>query len=180
MKMIKYSICALMLIFVVSACNSQSKAANQTNSSQVFQTKLRADGTAFYAMNSKTGQLSFMLDYGEKRGVWRQFGPTIQPNVGNPMGFGVVERPGATSFYAMDSQTGQIYYTNDDNSGESTWQKYGNTIRSNGLSPLQLSVQGRFGGNSFFALDTYSGQMYYMNDFEEGAGVWKKYGDNLK
>lgn len=180
MKMIKYSICALMLTFFVSSCNSQTKAANKSTATQVFQTKLRADGTAFYAMNSKTGQLSFMLDYGEKRGIWQNFGSTIKSSGGNPMGFAVVERPGATSFYALDSQTGQLYYTNDDNSGTSTWTKYGNTIRPNGLSLLQFNAQGRFEGSSFFAFDSYSGQMYYMNDFAEGAGVWKKYGNNLK
>ncbi len=162
------------------ACTQNNGASTVTPSNLVFSAQLRTDGSAFYAMNNKTGQMFFMLDYGETRGSWKPFGPVLREGGGSALLFQVVERLDSRSFYALDSQTGQLYFSNDGAEPSVAWTKYGTTIRSNGVNALQFTATGRTNGNSFYAFDSQSGQMYFMNDFDEDAGTWKTYGDQLK
>jgi hypothetical protein len=37
----------------------------------------RIDGTAFFSQDMSTGQVYFMLDYGNNAGNWRAFGGTV-------------------------------------------------------------------------------------------------------
>ena len=122
----------------------------------------------------------FMLDYGEVRGQWKAFGPTLRKGGGNPLMFDAVERAQARSFYSLDSQTGQLYFYNDGAEKSEAWTKYGDQIRSTGVNLLQFKAVGRATGNSFFAFDSLTGQMYYMNDFDADKGKWKPYGNQLK
>jgi len=172
----------LILGIVVSmsniACTQSNSSTTPTN--LVFTSKLRPSGSAFYAMNNKSGQMYFMLDYGEVRGEWKAFGTALREGGGNPLLFDAVERAEARSFYSLDSQTGQLYFYNDGAEPSTAWTKYGNQIRSNGINLLQFNAIGRVNGNSFYAFDSQSGQMYYMNDFDEDAGTWKTYGNKLK
>lgn len=168
---------AIVTCFSHSACTQNSSSPAMSSKDYIFKTNLRADGASFYAMNTKSGQIHYMLDYGENSGVWRPFGQTL-PAKGTSYSFDVVERPAATSFYAMDNRTGKIYYTDDNPQNVGAWQEYGNNLRENGVNQLQFEATGRIGGNSFYAFDSMTGQMFFMNDFGENAGKWSKYGNN--
>lgn len=43
----------------------------------VLRVNERTDGTAFFVIESTTGQMYFMLDYGQNKGNWKQYGNTI-------------------------------------------------------------------------------------------------------
>ena len=161
------------------AC-TQGGGSSASSGDHAFVTKLRSSGSAFYSMNNKSGQMYFMLDFGEVRGEWKAFGPALKNGGGNPLLFDVVERAQARSFYALDGRTGQLYFFNDGPEPSTEWTKYGSQLRSNGVNLLQFTAIGRVGGNSFYAFDSLSGQMYFMNDFDEDAGTWKTYGNKLK
>ncbi len=160
------------------ACSQPGSTTATTD--LIFTSNLRPAGSAFYAMDSKSGQMYFMLDYGEVKGVWKSFGPTLRKGGGNPLLFDAVERAEARSFYSLDSKTGQLHFYNDGAEPSKAWTKYGDQIKSNGVNLLQFTAIGRIGGNSFYAFDSLSGQMYFMNDFDEDAGKWKPYGNKLK
>ncbi len=176
----------LTLLLILGIITSMSNVActqggsSASSGDLVFVTKLRPAGSSFYAMDSESGQMHFMLDFGEVRGQWKAFGPALRNGGGNPLLFDAVERAQARSFYALDSKTGQLYFFNDGAEISTEWTKYGSQLRSNGVNLLQFTAIGRVGGNSFYAFDSLSGQMYYMNDFDEDAGTWKPYGDKLK
>lgn len=42
-----------------------------------FESVERENGTAFFAIDKATGQVSFMLDYGSESGIWKSFGGTV-------------------------------------------------------------------------------------------------------
>ena len=163
-----------------SACTQSASTTAPSSTQLLFESNLRANGTAFYAMDNQSGQLYFMLDWGEKRGAWQKFGEVIRVSGPHALQFAVVERAGATSFYALDGGTGQLYYTNDDNATQGKWNTYGDVIRSAGVNLLQFEAEGRMEGNSFYVFDSLSGQMYFMNDFGDRAGKWAKYGSPLQ
>ena len=170
----------MVTLFYFSACSQEKASPSFQRADLIFKSNLRANGTAFYAMDSQSGQLYFMLDWGEQRGNWQKFGDVIRVSGTHPFQFAVVERNEATSFYALDGKSGQLYYTNDDNVTQGKWNTYGTIIRQNALNLLQFEAEGRFEGNSFYAFDSHSGQMYFMNDFGENAGKWAKYGSTLR
>ena len=144
-----------------------------------YHSAIRNDGTAFYAFEHSKGQVHYMLDYGDNKGVWTAFGPKMTNHSEVGLLFDVIERAGAASFYLLHPKTGQLFYTVDGSNGSGTWQSYGNLISSKGNASLEFDAEGRFEGNSFYALDTKSGQMYYMNDFGPQAGEWLSYGNEL-
>lgn len=167
---------ALVTCFGHSACTQNNSSPGASPNGYIFKTNLRTDGASFYAMNKETGQIHYMLDYGDNSGVWRPFGQTL-PSNGASYSFDVVERPAATSFYALDNRTGKVYYTDDNPANVGAWKPYGDILRENGVSQLQFEALGRVGGNSFYAFDVLTGQMYFMNDFGDNAGKWSKYGN---
>lgn len=162
--------------FTHSACTQNSGSSHSASTNTTFKTNLRADGSAFYAFNSKAGSIQYMLDYGDNAGKWRSFGQELPAN-GGSYSFDVLDRFGVATFYAIDNRTGQLYYTDDVPETVGIWKTYGNTIRKNGVNALQFEATGRASGNSFYAYDSLSGQMYFMNDFGQNAGVWTSYGN---
>jgi len=177
MRYIAFFLAATFVMVSHSGCTQNKNTSKPGN--LIFKSNLRADGTSFYAMDNRTGQVYFMLDFGDNRGSWQAFGEKVKPGGPSTLLFDVVERATNASFYALDGMTGQLYYTNDDAASGGKWQKYGDIIRTNGVNLLQFEATGRFEGQSFYAFDSMSGQMYFMNDFGEGAGQWKTYGSPL-
>lgn len=144
-----------------------------------YHTSIRNDGTAFYAFEHAKGQIHYMLDYGDTKGVWQTYGPQMSNLSDVGLQFDVVERAGAASYYLLHPKTGQLYFTVEGVNATDSWQTYGDKISANGRGSLEFDAQGRFEGNSFYALDTESGQMFYMNDFGPEAGQWLTYGSEL-
>jgi len=176
MKSIYLLIVSLLLTLV--SCDQSSQ---EVKSKQDFEyhTAIRKDGTIFYAYEQDKGQVHFMLDFGDDKGMWKPFGPKMSSHSGVDLQFDVVERSGAASFYLLHPKTGQLYFAVDGTNASDTWQTYGEQIPTNGNGSLEFDAQGRFEGNSFYALDTKSRQMYYMNDFGPDAGKWLTYGNKL-
>ena len=50
----------------------------KANATLTFAAHDRIDGTAFFSQDRSTGQVYFMLDYGNTPGVWKAFGNTIE------------------------------------------------------------------------------------------------------
>jgi len=169
----------LWLAIIVTTCFSCTPNSQQAEDGAVYRAALRKDGTAFYAYDQKSKKINYMLDYGEQKGTWQSFGPAMTLHGDLGLQFDVIERAGAASFYVMHPHTGQLYYTVDGANASDSWQAYGNLISASGKAKLRLEAEGRFEGNSFYALDTGTGQMYYMNDFGDQAGEWLSYGDKL-
>jgi len=166
-------------LLITSVSCFQSSVDTKPNQEFEYHSAVRADGTAFYAYEHAKGQVHYMLDYGDEKGVWRPFGPQMTSHNNVNLGFDVVERPGAASYYLLHSETGQLYYMIEGTNASDSWQAYGNQISTNGRGLLEFDAQGRVEGNSFYALDTKSGQMYFMNDFGPEAGTWLTYGSEL-
>lgn len=144
----------------------------------VFDVNDRAGGAAFYSMNSNTGEISYMLDFGEKPGEWTNYGTALKEPGGSPLLLKVVESANGVIFYAMDGATGQLYYMLDHGNNPGQWAKFGGMIRQNALNMLQLEVVDRDGENTtFFAYDSYTHQTYFMNLTGTDAGKWNKFGN---
>jgi hypothetical protein len=169
------NVIAALFLLTQTACTSQSNASSQ---GMIFKSNLRVDGTAFYSMDSQTGQVYYMLDFGDNRGKWLPFGGLIAPQKTGNLLFDVVERAANASFYALDARTGQLFYTNDDQNSAGKWLPYGDPISTSNTN-FQFEATGRMEGNSFYAINTQSRQMYFMNDFGDDAGKWKPYGETI-
>lgn len=144
-----------------------------------FESTERENGTAFFAMDQNTGQVSFMLDYGSNSGVWKSYGSVIEGNKGI-LNFAVTERTDGTAFFAMDNTTGKVYYMLDYGSNPGKWKSYGGTIpgeKSN--SEYNFSIAERESGTAFFAINGQTGQVYFMLDYGSDSGKWKAYGGKL-
>ena len=166
-------------LLITSVSCFQSSVDTKSDQDFEYHTAIRNDGTAFYAFEHAKGQIHYMLDYGDNKGEWLPFGPQM-PNQGDvSLEFDVVERAGAASYYLLHPKTGQLFFTVEGANATDSWQTYGDKISSNGKGTLEFDAQGRFEGNSFYAFDTKSGQMYYMNDFGPDAGKWLTYGTEL-
>jgi hypothetical protein len=137
----------------------------------------RTNGSAFFALNKSTGQLSFMLDHGQTAAKWKKYGAVIR-NAGEAnLSFYVQSRTDGSAFFALDGTTGQFYFMLDFGSMAGKWKNYGTAVPKKGDGMLVLSGEGRNDGNAFFALDSNTGQMYFMLDYGSTAGTWKVYGD---
>lgn len=138
----------------------------------------RTDGTAFFALNGKSGQLSYMLDYGEDRGTWKSYGGTIRSAGESTLLLASSEREDGTAFFSMDNASGQLYYMLDYGDGRGVWKSYGGTIGGTGTS-YDFTANEREEGTAFFAQDAKSGQIYYLLDYGSNAGVWNSYGGTI-
>lgn len=147
-------------------------------SGYVFDVNKRAEGTAFYAMNSYTGDISYMLDFGESAGEWFNYGAMLKEGNGSPLLLKVVETPKGVAIYAMDSATGQLFNMLDHGNKPGEWVTFGGLIRQNALNQLQFEVVDRGEGNTtFYAYDSYTHKTYYMNLIGPNAGNWATYGN---
>lgn len=144
-----------------------------------YHSSTRVDGNAFYAFEHAKGQIHYMLDYGDAKGVWQPYGPQMTGHSDVALQFDVVERPGAASYYLLHPNTGQLYYTVEGANASGTWEMYGGKISTRGNASLQFDAEARTEGNSFYALDTNTGQMYFMNDYGPEAGRWSTYGKEV-
>lgn len=144
-----------------------------------YHSSTRADGNAFYAYEHAKGQIHYMLDYGDEKGMWQTYGPQMAQHSNAGLLFDVVERPGAASYYLLHPKTGELFYTIEGANATGVWQTYGDKISSSGNASLEFDAEARTEGNSFYALDTKSGQMYFMNDYGDYAGQWTAYGNEL-
>lgn len=97
-------------------------------SSLLLASNEREDGTAFFSMDNATGQLYYMLDYGDDRGTWKSYGGTINGSNGARYQFTANEREDGTAFFGQNATTGQIYYLLDYGSDAGIWKSYGGTI----------------------------------------------------
>lgn len=108
------------IVFTTSNVSAQSLA---------FETIEREDGTAFFAVDRISGQVSYLLDYGSNPGVWKNFGGTItRVSKKQDLEFNVIQRVDGTAFFCADGSTGQLYYMLDYGSNAGAWESYGGLI----------------------------------------------------
>ena len=166
--------------YTLTSCSQTTTAAKKvaavSASNFDFETNLRPGGSAFYAMSSATGGISYMLDHGEKQGEWFNYGNTIRETGTAELLLEVQEVASGTVFYAMDAGTGQVYFMKDYGDAPGEWQKFGGMIRQNGLNMLQFDATFRDPATTFYAYDSFTHQTYYLNDMGDNAGKWQKYG----
>lgn len=96
------------------------------------------------------------------------------------LGFEAAERPErGTAFFTMDKRTGQVYYMLDHHDNAGKWKKYGPQIGDLPGGGFLFRSNERENGTAFFAMESVSGQLYYMLDYGDTPGVWRKYGDPI-
>lgn len=93
-----------------------------------------------------------------------------------PLGFSASERENGSAFFSLDSRTGQLQYMLDYGEGNGVWRKYGSPIGALAGGFFLFDSKERENGSAFFAMETFSGQLYYMLDYGDQPGVWNKYG----
>ena len=145
--------------------------------SYAFESTEREDGTAFFALHKNTGQLSYMLDHYQDAGVWKTYGGIVPKVTTNELEFYVHWREEGTAFFALDNKTGQLYFMLDYADKAGIWQAYGGVIIRENKNKLSFQASSRENGCAFFAMDEYTGQVYYMLDHGDKAGVWASYGN---
>lgn len=162
-----------------SAPVAKASAKNvATNSGYIFDVNQRPGGAAFYSMDSNTGALSYMLDFGDNAGKWANYGNTIKDPGGAPLLFKAINSEQGVTIYSMDSQTGQLYYLADYGDDAGQWMVFGGKIRENALNMLQFRLVERENGNiTFYAYDNYTHKTYYLNLYGENAGKWAAFGN---
>ena len=180
MNLLQRNVLLLFLaISMLSSCSKSMAPATPTASKSLgfqFDATQRPGGTAFYSLNGATGQLSYMLDFGDTAGKWSNYGNIVREAGGNPLLLAVEETDQSAAFYTMDSGTGQVYYMLDSGEKAGQWIKFGGMIRQNALNMLQFEANFRNNATTFYAYDTFTHQTYYMNDSGDNAGKWAKFG----
>lgn len=136
----------------------------------------RTGGTAFFAMDNSTGQVSYMLDHGKSSGIWKNYGEIIRESGSSNLEFRALEREEGTAFFAMDDSTGQVYFMLDHGSNSGKWKKFGGIITRQGDGKLEFEASSRNEGTAFFAIDGKTGQVYFMLDYGSNSGKWKNFG----
>ncbi len=164
---------------VATPSAKEKKAVAATSTDFQFEVGQRIGGTAFYSMNTYTGEVSYMVDFGEEAGKWFNYGNAIQTG-GSKLILEAVETPEGVIFYAMDSGTGQLYYMTDHGEDPAVWYKFGGMIRQNGLNMLQFNLNDSPSGRTFYAYDSFTHQTYFLNIYGDNAGKWQKYGTPYK
>lgn len=144
-----------------------------------FVTLERDGGTAFFAMDNLSGQVYYMLDYGNSDGMWKEYGKKIIA-AGSTLLFQASTIKGGTAFFAMNKTTGQLYFMLDIGNNAGNWKSYGNVIPSKVKSQYSFSSFQRKDGTAFFSQDIKTGQAYYMLDYGPNEGKWKPYGKLIK
>jgi len=156
------------------ACNPQQPVAQVGNTG--FEANFKGGGTGFYTIDSKTGQLSYMVDYGEGAGTWQRFGNKYRENGTSQLHFKAVERGGnfGTSFYILNGGTGQVSFMLDYGEGAGTWTGFGNPLRN--VTVTEFETNFSQSGMIFYVYDGVAKKMHFMQDFGETAGAWQSYG----
>ncbi|HYG49508.1 MAG TPA: hypothetical protein VD905_01345 [Flavobacteriales bacterium] len=154
----------------------QAKVFAQSNLQ--FAANERENGTALFAMDGNTGQVYFMLDYGESAGMWKPYGSGIADLNWGYL-FAATERDSGTAFFAMHQSSGQVYYMLDYGDYAGAWKSYGGTLPVKSKTGFTFDVNERKDGTAFFSLDKTTGQAYYMLDYGEDAGIWKPFGGTI-
>ena len=145
-----------------------------------FESVERTEGTAFFAIDKTSGQISFMLDYGSEAGNWKNYGGIIERNPqGKNLTFYALKRTDGTAFFCMDGTTGQVYFMLDYGSDAGNWKSYGGTLPSSCKGYVCFHASTRTDGTAFFAMDGDTGQVYFMLDHGSNAGNWKSYGGTI-
>jgi hypothetical protein len=143
-----------------------------------FSANWRPAGTAFFSMNSSNGQLRYMLDYGDDRGKWKEYGNTLETTKEQYL-FAATTRSMGTAFFALNKTTGQMFYMLDYEVNAGKWLKYGGTISGKANAVYTFKVNDRGIGSAFFCQDVSSGQVYYMLDYGTDPGVWAPFGTGI-
>ena len=87
------------------------------------------NGTIFYALESNSGQLHYMLDFGDKPGIWKPYGGVIRMVGSETLQFKVDQVDNGAKFTAVDGNTGQVYYMFDHGDSDGAWKAYGQIIK---------------------------------------------------
>lgn len=165
------------LVALLFAFNPQETAAQSVNNAS-FEVNFKGAGTAFYTIDNKTGQLSYMLDIGQQSGVWLKYGKPYRKNGVSALHFKAIERGDSTgtSFYILDNKTGQLSFMSDFGLEAGTWASYGNSLSN--IKLTEFEAQSTASGMVFYVYDSAAKQMHFMQDFGEQAGVWLAFGTN--
>ncbi len=160
------------ILFAFTPHESTAQMISKTS----FEVNFKGDGTAFYTIDNTTGQLSYMLNFGQQPGVWLNYGDLYRENGISDLHFKAIERGDSTgtSFYIMDSKTGQLSYMSDFGLDAGNWTSYGNPLKDITLSEFEAKATAL--GIVFYAYDGVAKQMHYMQDFGEQAGIWLAFG----
>ena len=161
----------LFFIFSISSLSAQQLE---------FESVERKDGTAFFSIEKTTGQISYMLDYGENAGIWKNYGGIITKTPQEKkLSFYVIERREGTAFFCMDGMTGQVYFMLDYGSTAGDWKSYGGILPTAGNIYVSFQAATRIDGTAFFTMNGTTGQVYFMLDYGTNAGNWKSYGGTI-
>lgn len=174
MRNLLKNFCSLALLTgLLFACNPNEPIAQSVGDTQ-FEANFKGIGTAFYTIDGKTGQLSYMLDNGEDAGNWRKFGNPIRKTGTSKLFFKAKERNLGASFYAIDGKKGQLVFMLDYGEGAGTWTAFGDPLLNVTISEFEANIS--TDGMIFYIYDGVKKQMYFMQDFGEKAGKWIPYG----
>lgn len=160
------------ILFAITPYESTAQMINSAS----FEANFKGDGTAFYTIDNTTGQLSYMLNFGQQAGVWLSYGEPYRKNGLSGLHFKAIERGDSTgtSFYIIDSKLGQLSYMSDFGLEAGNWTSYGSVLKDVTLTDFEAQATAL--GIVFYAYDGVAKQMYYMQDFGEQAGIWLAFG----
>jgi hypothetical protein len=137
-------------------------------------------GSTFYALDGSTGQLRYLNDYKEANPIWQAYGGGIRPMGRNSLEFAPLQFENGVVFYAIEASTGQLYFMPDYGDHSGVWASYGSPIRATGRDNLRFASEHNGEGCKFTAIDGDTGQIYYMFDSGDNAGIWKAYAGVIK
>lgn len=158
---------------ILFACNPQEPIAQSTGNIG-FEANFKGNGTGFYTVDNQTGQLSYMVDYGEDAGNWRMYGNKYRETGTSKLHFKAVERSLGSSFYILNGGTGQLSFMLDYGPGAGSWAGFGNPLRN--VTVTEFESNATADGMIFYVYDGIEKQMHFMQDFGEKAGAWQSYG----
>jgi hypothetical protein len=87
------------------------------------------NGTVFYALEGNSGQLHFMLDFGDMPGAWKAYGEPIRLFGDETLLFTAAKEEQGAKFTAIDANNGQVYYMFDYGERAGRWRTYGGIIK---------------------------------------------------
>ncbi len=163
------------LTSILFAFNPQESTAQFIKNTS-FEVNFKGVGTAFYTIDNKTGQLSYMLDVGQQPGVWLNYGKPYRENGVSALHFKAIERGDSTgtSFYILNDKTGQLSYMSDFGLKAGNWVGYGKPLEKITITVFEAQITPT--GTVFYAYDGKAKQMHFMQDFGGRAGIWQAYG----
>ena len=169
-----FSIFLMCFLFAVNPAESNAQLIGNTS----LETNFKGDGTAFYTINGNTGQLSYLLDYGQSAGTWLKYGNKFREQGTSALHFKAIERGDSTgtTFYILDSKTGQLNFMSDYGMTAGGWASFGNPLEDIKLTEFEAQITAT--GMIFYVYDGMAKQMYFMQDFGEKVGAWLPFGTN--